>query len=360
MKKICFVLKDVNLIGGAERSTLNVADALKDVYEVHLITLHLSEGRTLEELPDSICVHVIDEHPFTRIRNTYRICRKEYRKILCQENFDDVILETTYVNFLGCIMGIGLHVPTIVCDHGAIESQLNDYSITFLRRIAAKMAYKIVVLTDSSMRAYQTIFHTPKKKLVKIGNWISPDLLEKQREYHAESRRIITAGRFTKEKCFQTIVPIAQRVFKECPGWQWDIYGKGEEFPLVEKQIKEAGLEDSIHLMGERQDLSEIYPAYAFYVLTSDREGLPMVLLEAKAIGLPIISYDVITGPSEIVDDGVNGFLVKNQDQNAMAEKIIQLMKDPALRISFASHAHDHIQKFEKSTIVSKWRELLQ
>ena len=94
-------------------------------------------------------------------------------------------------------------------------------------------------------------------------------------------------------------------------------------------------------------------------VMTSRHEGLPMVLLEAKAKKLPLVSFDIETGPSEIIRDNVDGFLVSPFDINAMSEKICKLIENPELRQRFSDNAYGNIDKFKKETIVAKWINLI-
>ena len=359
MKKICFVVMDISEMGGAGNAMAVLANHLSETHQVHIISLHQAKSRPWTGLAPAVQIHVIQKTPFARIRYTYRQCRRTYRQLLKEQRFDYVLLQTTFVMFLGTAMGLGLGVRFIACDHGSIESQLNDRSITFLRWFAARQACRIVVLTDSSLAAYRQVFKTPAEKLVRVYNWIDPAAVDPAFSYDLKCQKIMTAGRFAPEKCFDTIIPIAAKVFARCPGWQWDVYGDGPEFDRVAEAVRTAGLESRLHLMGARPDLGRLYTQYAFYVMTSQREGLPLVLLEAKASHRPIISYDVKTGPAEIVQDGVNGFLVENQNQDMMADRIIELIENDEMRGRFASHAYDDIAKFAQGPILEQWRRLL-
>jgi glycosyltransferase involved in cell wall biosynthesis len=360
MKKIAIVCKDISTAGGAERMALQLINAIKDEYNIHLIVLHGSGGERFFDLCPDVPVHVLDDGCFERIRETYKKCRKSFRKLIKENGYDYVILEATYTNFLGVAMGFGLHTKFIVCDHGSIKSQLGDKSITFLRRISAHLAYRVVVLTESSKRAYEEIFRTKKEKLRCIYNWIEPEELSNEYSYPAESKCIISVGRFAPEKKFETIPEIAKQVFGTCPDWQWHIYGDGEYMDRVKEAVEKAGLQDNVILMGQRSDVGMLYRNYSFYVMTSCREGLPLVLLEAKANHLPIVSYDIETGPDEIITDGVNGFLVENQNIQMMAGRISTLIEEKSLRQEFAAHAYDDINKFSKEKILLQWREVLK
>ena len=93
--------------------------------------------------------------------------------------------------------------------------------------------------------------------------------------------------------------------------------------------------------------------------MTSRSEGLPMVLLEAKLMKLPNVSYDILTGPSEIILNGVNGYLVEPENVNAFAESLARLMESERLREEFSANAWDNIGKFDSAEITKKWIRLL-
>ena len=94
-------------------------------------------------------------------------------------------------------------------------------------------------------------------------------------------------------------------------------------------------------------------------VLTSYREGLPLVLLEANAIGLPMVSFDVFTGPNEIIVDGENGFLVTPYDCEDMAKKISCLIEDKELRKRQAKNTEKYIDKFSYKRIIEQWKQVI-
>ena len=94
--------------------------------------------------------------------------------------------------------------------------------------------------------------------------------------------------------------------------------------------------------------------------MTSYYEGLPLVLLEAQQYKLPIVSFNCPTGPSEIIRDGVNGFLVDNYDVDGMVEKISELIENEALRKSFSNNTLLDIEKFSKEKIIQQWLDLIE
>ena len=105
--------------------------------------------------------------------------------------------------------------------------------------------------------------------------------------------------------------------------------------------------------------MDHIYPGHSLYVMTSYHEGLPLVLLEAKQYGLPIVSFACPTGPSEIVSDGLNGYLVAPYDVDLMVTRIQTLMDDADLRQSMSDRSMDDTEKFDKARILAQWQGLI-
>jgi glycosyltransferase involved in cell wall biosynthesis len=118
-------------------------------------------------------------------------------------------------------------------------------------------------------------------------------------------------------------------------------------------------LQDKVILKGQTTDMPAAYKEASMFVLTSLQESFGMVLVEAKAHKLPLLSFDVEAGPGEIIRDGVNGYLIPPYDTEIMAGKICTLIENPSLRQRFSDESHLDLDKFDKNTIISAWSNLL-
>ena len=156
------------------------------------------------------------------------------------------------------------------------------------------------------------------------------------------------------------LLKVAENVFEKYPEWKWDIYGEGETFKEISEAIEKLNLKKNIILHGNVADTTLIYGKHALLVLPSYREGLPLVLLEAKANHLPCISFDVNTGPAEIIRDNINGYLIKPYDVDQMAQAICRLIENPNLREKFSEKSSLDIEKFDKKAILKKWVRLIE
>ena len=139
-----------------------------------------------------------------------------------------------------------------------------------------------------------------------------------------------------------------------------DICGEGPERNHLEELIRENNLQENLILKGTVQNMEEQYQKAAMFVMTSQMEGLPMVLLEAKSWGLPLVSFDIMTGPSDIIQDGVNGYLIEEGNIDEMAERIVELIKEDSKRKAFSKESQRDMDKFEMKKITSQWNELVK
>ena len=224
------------------------------------------------------------------------------------------------------------------------------------RRWAARSADAIVTLTEADRRLYQSHLHV-RCPIIAIPNPMR--MVEPAPVYDVDSTTIISSGRLTYQKGFDLLVDAAAAVLPKHPGWRWLILGEGEDRPMLERKIAAAGLADRLVLKGRVAGMDAYYRKAAFFVLSSRFEGLPMVLLEAKAHRLPIVSFDCLTGPAEIVMDQVNGLLVKDGDVPALAGAVETLIEDSERRKRFSAHTLDDADRFDIASIINQWKTLL-
>ena len=159
-------------------------------------------------------------------------------------------------------------------------------------------------------------------------------------------------------KGYEKAIQVARKVFDVCPEWKWTICGEGPERNHLEQLIRENNLQENLILMGTVQNMEEQYQKASMFVMTSQMEGLPMVLLEAKSWGLPLVSFDIMTGPSDIIQDGINGYLIEEGNIDEMAERIVELIKDDSKRKAFSKESQRDMDKFEMEGIIGKWEKI--
>lgn len=231
--------------------------------------------------------------------------------------------------------------------------------ITIVRFITALCAHKIVTLTEMTANDYKRKFHLPSDKVSYIYNSIGEDVIKNRSDYDENSKTILSVGRFSPEKGYDILIDIAEQVFEKYEDWNWVIYGDGDTFSQIKQEIENRDLDNKIILKGQVKDVSKIYRNAAFFVLTSLREGLPLVLLEAKANHIPCLSFDVISGPREIIRNEVDGFLISPYDKEKMIQCIEKLICNDSLRKNMSLEADSNLDLFDEKIIMQKWNALI-
>lgn len=359
MRNICFINFDMTVHGGAQRVLVNIVKSISHKYNVHVVSLIAENGECKFDLGDEVKYETILPYK-ARIRQTIMGGGKKLRNYLNKNNIEVVFYVGAYAGLCGSVMARRCRMKKVFCDHGALLNQWHEKPARIMRTVGSKLSDITVVLTEQSRMAYLDKIHRKPERVITIYNWIDEQVIEKSGPYDSDSRSIITVGRFSHEKGYDLLVETAKKMLELNQDWTWEIYGDGDMMPEIKSKIAEYGLERHVLLKGATNHIYECYQGHALYVLTSYREGLPLVLLEAKANHIPLVSFDIISGPREIIDEEKDGILIPPYDTEVMAKKITQLLDDKARRIQMSEAASNNLNLFSKEDIMKKWMDLIE
>ena len=155
---------------------------------------------------------------------------------------------------------------------------------------------------------------------------------------------VIAAGRLSPEKGFDHLVQAARLVTIKSPSTGFVLVGKGPDREKLEQQVRAAGLADRFVFAGFRSDVDELIRSAAILAQSSLTEGLPNVVLEACAAGVPVVATDV-GGTREVVTEGENGHLIPSGDPRVMATRLLDLLGDPARRQEMGDRGRDKVAR---------------
>lgn len=180
-------------------------------------------------------------------------------------------------------------------------------------------------------------------------------------------RTVLACGRYNNQKAFDRLIDAWSRIMvpdsegqdRGFRDWKLRIAGAGEEEESMKEQIDRLGLSGNV-ILGPCDNMQDEYRNAGIFALTSRYEGLPMVLLEAQASGLPIVSMACKCGPKDVIHDGVDGFLVPEGDVEGFAEKLAELMNDDGLRRRMGAEALRASDRFDEEKIMNQWTELFR
>ena len=241
-------------------------------------------------------------------------------------------------------------VIRVAQDHMNLDSYGPELRAAIIRGYSRLDA--VTVLTERDRAAYATVLNGSGVRLARIPNGIPP---KDPPAAAPGDRRVVAAGRLTRQKGFDLLLEAWATVTAAHPDWTLTIYGEGRLRRELTEQRDVLGLSTVVDLPGLTSRLDAELGASSMFVLSSRFEGLPMVLLEAMSCGLPAVAFDCPTGPGEVIDDGLNGRLVPAEDVGALAAALIALIGDPDRRRAMGAAAYRTSGEFFMPSVRETW-----
>lgn len=205
---------------------------------------------------------------------------------------------------------------------------------------------KFVVLTEADKRAWGG------RNIIVIPNSSTFHLPQRATLKH---KKAIAVGRCVYEKGFERLITIWESFSAIYKDWHLEIVGDGVLKSHLEELINEKGLHESVLITPAVKNIYEKYQSASILLMTSFFEGLPMVLIEAQSCGVPVISYDVPNGPAEIINDGMDGFLIEDGNECEFVKKLSYLAENEQMRILMGENAFINSKRFSEDSIMTKW-----
>lgn len=172
-----------------------------------------------------------------------------------------------------------------------------------------------------------------------------------------DQKRVIAVGRLDYQKGFDRLIE-AWRIVqqnKAYADWYLDIFGQGEWKEMLQARINNYGLQNTVKLNAPTKQIGKEYVESSIFVSSSNYEGFGMVMVESMACGLPAVSFDYKCGPKDIIRHGENGLLVKNGDIQGLAEAMMKLMGDEALRRRMSVEARKVTETYSEEVVMKQW-----
>lgn len=354
--RIAILVLDINKTGGTERATATLANMLcLKGYFITIVSLTKGvDDVSYYELNSKINVVFLKINSIP-IKTYEKVswCLKTINtlKIYLKRNKTDVVLSTSHnVSSLLPFVKVGRNIKLVACEHIVYNS------IPIFSKIIMGLTYNfldgIVVLSETAKKSFSR-YHN----VVVIPNALP---FEQEKKSSLLEKNILIVGRLSDVKGLERLVPIAQSIKYQFPDWRISLVGDGEIRKELEQLYENNGLLDFIKFRGVVQNVKEEYLKASIYAMTSHFEAFPMVLLEAQTSGLPLIAFDCPEGPSEIIHNDVDGFLIENDNCVLFTEKIKQLIIDYELRVRFGNKGVDNSKKYSKDKVLLDWVSLFE
>ncbi|MBF1266402.1 MAG: glycosyltransferase family 4 protein [Porphyromonadaceae bacterium] len=172
------------------------------------------------------------------------------------------------------------------------------------------------------------------------------------------SHKVIAVGRYDFQKNFSKLLDLWGRIAPAYPDWSLEIYGDGALRQELELQVNRLGLFSYVTLAKPTHQMKEVYQSASIYAMTSRYEGLPMVLIEAQHMGLPIVSFACPCGPKDVLHPGEDGYLISQGDDEGFLAALRQLMDSETERVRMGTNARKASARYEVDAVMGQWLDL--
>jgi GalNAc-alpha-(1->4)-GalNAc-alpha-(1->3)-diNAcBac-PP-undecaprenol alpha-1,4-N-acetyl-D-galactosaminyltransferase len=356
LKRICLAIPSLQS-GGMERvmSELATYFCSKEKFEVHLVLYGLTR-EVFYNIPDNLIVHK-PSFEFDNSKRTWNTLKTLWflRHKIKKIHPDTVLsLGELWNNFV-LLATLGLNYPVFVSDRCQPDKSLGSFQDE-LRNWLYPKTHGVICQTEVAKRIYGKMFHHANIGVIgnPIREIVSDTTIKKE-------NIVLSVGRLITTKHHDELIRIFSKI--DAPDWKLIIVGddalKQKNKEKLEQLIDDLGIEGRVELTGKRMDVESFYNRAKIFAFTSSSEGFPNVVGEAMSAGLPVIAYDCVAGPSDLIDDEQTGYLIKLHDTLSFKKGLEELIKDEELRDAFGKQGKLKIQNFSVQHIAQEFEKFI-
>lgn len=372
--RIIYFYDTIARIGGTEKILVDKMNYLANVYNQEIYLITTSQGnhpivfllsQKVKHIDLSVRLHTMYQYSLLkRIYMGWKMNRllKQKLKAVINELNPDIIISTAYC-YADIVCNLKCNAKKIIESHVAKDSLgINDgVKRNFISYIHTKLKIKkyintiekkndiIVTLTHDDANSWKT------KNTVVIPNIV--DLHNTEYSQHKEKTAIFV-GRFTYQKGLERMLEAWKIVVSKRNDWMLKLVGEGEQKEYLIQLCKKLGITDNVIFAPATKDIAKEYIKSSLFLFTSRFEGFSLVLIEAMQCGVPCVSFDCPYGPSDIIDNNVNGYLIENGNVEEFAKATLKLIEDDELRKKMGEAAIEKAKQYLPENIMPKWIEL--
>lgn len=341
--------------GGAERV---IAQLLNEwsANDVECSLILLSKTQPFYTISEKVIVHEIGKVSDNPILNKF----KQYQRVrmLVKDTSPDVVLslpEEIGIYVIGALFGT--RIPVVVSERNNPWVMPNKKTTRFLRKVLYPFATGLIFQTKQAASFFSTKL---QRKGAVLANPLDlsriPESCEGERE-----KIIVGAGRLEKQKNFHLLIDAFAEFYKKHTDYKLVIYGDGSLRDELENHARSKLPGSTFSFPGKANDLLERMNKASAFVLSSDFEGVPNVLIEAMASGVPSVSTDCAPGgAAELIENGKNGFLVPVGDAKLLSERISEIVENESLSKAFSKESVKIKVQLDAHLVCAQWLEYLK
>lgn len=346
MRNLLILVNDIHFKGGGERVASYIASWYSRKGDnVTLLSMSIKRDTPIYPLDSRVKICYLNVVHDKFLSKTFVL--RKLRLIVKQNPVDIIMGIGTYANVLLGMIKCN-NAKIIGCEHNSF------HSVSLIWKLLRKMTY-------GRLDAVTVLTHTDLEDMKKLNPlcYVIPNSVPFTSKYSTlKNKQIVAIGKLYSQKGFDLMLDVCSIFFKSHMDWHLDIIGDGPDKMKILKKIRKLNLDNHVTLIPPTLQIEKEYLRTSIYLMTSRYEGLPMVLLEAQSYGIPIVSYDCDTGPRDIINHGVDGYLIKMGEEKEMAEALCALADSWELRKQMGKQALINAKRFSPEVIFSLWDKL--
>lgn len=362
MERLLYITNQICGPGGLERVLSIKASYLAEKYnyDIHILTLNQADQDLFYEFSPKINHHNISV--YGNPIQYFLKYKKGIKKVINKVNPNLVIVCDDGLKGLLFPLLIGKNSPLIYERHVSKNIEIKSESSSVITKVINSLKFKLmnwggskfdkfVVLTNGNLKEW------PLNNLLVIPNPLS---FYPNSSSHLNNKKVIAVGKQSFQKGYDRLLKIWKQVVEKNPEWVLEIYGSFDKDQKLEALADELQINEQVFFYPPIKDIGSKYQEASIYCMSSRYEGFGMVLTEAMAYGVPCISFDCPYGPSDIIQNTKNGYIVENDDIDGFAEKLNILIENQQLRKELGVYAKESVKSYLPENIVSMWDTLFK
>lgn len=342
--------------GGAQRVMSVLSKFLSDrgIYTVLVNDIIPEEGKAEYSVDSRVHRVFLDKN--TKPGKSKNIARViGLRRLVKKENPDVILSFMGPPNYRMLLATIGVQCRKVVSVRNDPYKEYGTGLKKWIARFIFRFANGCVFQTEEASAYFPAAV---QKKGRIILNPVDPSFFNTT--WEGEDKTILTVGRLYPQKNHALLLNAFAQVHKKHPEYKLKICGKGSEENDLEELASELGIDSFVSFMGEVDNVKDELKQSSCFVLSSDYEGLPNALMEAMAVGIPVISTDCpCGGPRTLIRNNESGILVSCGDTNGLTDAIEKVISNKEKRIRLGQYGKESAARFRTETVMSEWLEYL-